>query len=182
MVKQDFGQISDMATQHMLAPILFDLIAPDDGLVYNELFIFNNELYKAIANISAGDAIVIGDGTGPNDNAVPANTLSEEINSNINELIGSLGANSSIDVEVDDGFHGILYGTATSNTRMFMILIGVHVSSGSYDFAEIYKGLSITISKHATLPRTITIANSSAASIRIYSCPFTKNKGIKILS
>ena len=76
IIKQDFGSFQDMATQHMLAPIFPTLVATQ-ALNIGDLFIFNNELYKATKAIASGAAISIG--TGANDNATSASTLAEEM-------------------------------------------------------------------------------------------------------
>ena len=82
MIKsQYYGEFQDMATQHMLAPIFFSLVATK-AINEGGLFIFNNELYKALTDLAVGDEIVIGDGTGANDNAIPAKTMAEEVGNN----------------------------------------------------------------------------------------------------
>lgn len=73
-----FGEFQDMATQHMLAPIFFSLVATK-AINKGELFIFNNELYKTLIDLAVGDEIIIGDGTGVNDNAIPVSTMAEEL-------------------------------------------------------------------------------------------------------
>ena len=88
--KKYYGDLADMATQQLLAPILFSLVSPT-AFAVGDLFIFNNTLYKATATISVGDAISIGTGAG--DNAVEANTLAEELSepviNNASKLLSS---------------------------------------------------------------------------------------------
>lgn len=78
IIKQDYGSFQDMATQHMLAPILQNLVN-DTGAVMpvDSYFIFNNELYKVTTDIASGATIVVGTTSGCNANY--AKTITEEM-------------------------------------------------------------------------------------------------------
>lgn len=67
------GDFKDMTTQHMLAPIFSGLKA-EKALSKGDLFIINDTLYKATANIALNATITIGT------NAELASTISEELN------------------------------------------------------------------------------------------------------
>lgn len=78
IIKQDYGSFQDMATQHMLAPILQNLVNTTGAVIFaGSYFIFNNELYKATADIAANATIVIGTTSGCNANY--AKTITEEM-------------------------------------------------------------------------------------------------------
>ena len=96
MQRQNYGSFADMATQHMLAPILDNLVA-DEDFNSGELFIFNNELYKATTNISEGDPITIG----PSGNADYASDLSKAILEKYQvESITATAVNASSNVSI----------------------------------------------------------------------------------
>ena len=126
IIKQDFGSFQDMATQHMLAPILQNLVN-DTGAVMpvNSYFIFNNKLYKVTTAIASGAIIVIGTTSGCNANY--ANTIMEEVFNNtiknvylayittpIDELTASnvrgvVISKESVDSVIPEGYIPLLY-------------------------------------------------------------------------
>ena len=77
IIRQDYGNLADMATQQLLAPIFPTLVATK-AVSKDGLFIINNTLYKATANIAQDAQIVVGT------NASLASTVSEELTSELN--------------------------------------------------------------------------------------------------
>lgn len=76
IIKQDYGSFQDMATQHIVAPVQLTAVA-DKNYAIGDLFIFNNELYKATSAITSGEDIIFKPETGYN--AEVASTIAEEI-------------------------------------------------------------------------------------------------------
>lgn len=76
IIRQDYGNLADMATQQLLAPIFPTLVATK-AVSKDGLFIINNTLYKATANIAQNAQIVVGT------NASLASTISEELGKQI---------------------------------------------------------------------------------------------------
>lgn len=74
ILSENFGDLQDMATQHMLAPVFLTPYA-SVALAAGDLFIYQNELYKATAAIAQNAAINFGSGG----NATAAGTLAEEL-------------------------------------------------------------------------------------------------------
>ena len=73
IIRQDYGNLADMATQQLLAPIFPTLVATK-AVSKDGLFIINNTLYKATADIAQDAQIVVGT------NAELASTIAEELN------------------------------------------------------------------------------------------------------
>ena len=72
IIRQDYGNLADMATQQLLAPIFPTLVATK-AVSKDGLFIINNTLYKATADIVQNAQIVVGT------NAALASTMAEEL-------------------------------------------------------------------------------------------------------
>lgn len=84
------GGLTDEVTQAIIAPVQKTLVATKN-YAKDDLFIFNNELYKATKVITNGTTISIG--TGANDNADYASTLAEEMRKSGVKSVTYKGAN-----------------------------------------------------------------------------------------
>ena len=85
IIKQDYGQICDTATQSMIAPIQVTLTA-DRAYAVDDRFILNGQLYKVTSAISSGGTITIGTNA----------ELSDTVSSQIKTVDGKVGVLSSL--------------------------------------------------------------------------------------
>ena len=119
IIKQDYGSFQDMATQHMLAPILQNLINTTGAVISaGSYFIFNNELYKATADIAANATIVVGT------NAAAAKTITEEMNDIIKAPV------SYESVTLNSGITGNVYAARQGNIVTLIVNISAGLTAG----------------------------------------------------
>lgn len=84
IIRQDYGTVGDSPSQAMIAPVFYTYVATAEVPI-GHLFIIDNTLFKATSNIAVNDPISIGTGSG--DNAVLANSATEELIGRINNFI-----------------------------------------------------------------------------------------------
>lgn len=181
-----FGEYVDKTTQKMLAPILSTLVAPTGGLAKEALFIYRNELFKATSAISAGADIVIGS----SGNADYASTLAEELAADQNydstsinaqsglavkeaidlyiKSVGQVTSGSSVTLNVDNVFRGILTGISPGSAGCFQTLVRC-AGNGSTNLTNILNGTGVTITASTN---KITINNTSGNSSDLFMLSF----------